>query len=42
MIERGDLQDLVEKLESAIRNLDGEKKKLQEDVKSVSLVGAIF
>ncbi|KAL0881925.1 hypothetical protein ABMA27_001684 [Loxostege sticticalis] len=33
IMERGDLQDLVEKLEAAIRNLEGDKKKLQDDVK---------
>ncbi|XP_049870906.1 rootletin isoform X2 [Pectinophora gossypiella] len=35
LIERGDLQDLVEKLESAIRNLECDKKKLLEDVKQL-------
>ncbi|XP_068626101.1 rootletin [Battus philenor] len=35
ILERGDLQDLVEKLESALRNSDGDKKKLQEDVKQL-------
>ncbi|KAL4714216.1 hypothetical protein ACJJTC_018366, partial [Scirpophaga incertulas] len=33
MLERGDLQDLVEKLESAVKNLESDKKKLQDDVK---------
>ncbi|XP_052754507.1 rootletin [Galleria mellonella] len=33
IIERGDLQDLVEKLEAAVRNLEGDKKKLQDEVK---------
>ncbi|KAJ2947625.1 hypothetical protein O0L34_g17426 [Tuta absoluta] len=35
LIERGDLQDLVEKLESALRNLEADKKKLTEDVKQL-------
>ncbi|XP_072949799.1 uncharacterized protein Root [Epargyreus clarus] len=33
ILERGDLQDLVEKLQSALRNLESDKKKLLEDVK---------
>lgn len=33
LMERGDLQDLVEKLEAAVRNLEGDKKKLLDDVK---------
>ncbi|XP_048007047.1 rootletin [Leguminivora glycinivorella] len=33
LLERGDLQDLVEKLQAAIRNLETDKKKLQEEVK---------
>ncbi|XP_063629513.1 rootletin [Cydia splendana] len=33
LLERGDLQDLVEKLQTAIRNLETDKKKLQEEVK---------
>ncbi|CAB3222355.1 unnamed protein product [Arctia plantaginis] len=35
LIERGDLQNLVEKLEAAVRNLEGDKKKLQDDVKQL-------
>lgn len=35
-MERSDLQDLVEKLEAAVRNLEGDKKKLHEDLKHVS------
>lgn len=35
MVERSDLQDLVEKLESNLKNLDCEKKKLLEDIKKV-------
>ncbi|KAF9791677.1 hypothetical protein SFRURICE_020076 [Spodoptera frugiperda] len=33
LMERSDLQDLVEKLEAAVRNLESDKKKLHEDVK---------
>ncbi|KAM3959769.1 LOW QUALITY PROTEIN: ciliary rootlet coiled-coil, rootletin [Aphomia sociella] len=33
IIERGDLQDLVEKLEAAVRNLECDKKKLLDEVK---------
>ncbi|XP_026732244.1 rootletin isoform X2 [Trichoplusia ni] len=33
LMERSDLQDLVEKLEAAVRNLEGDKKKLHEDLK---------
>ncbi|CAH0399292.1 unnamed protein product [Chilo suppressalis] len=33
IMERGDLQELVEKLEAAVRNLEGDKRKLQDDVK---------
>ena len=36
LMERSDLQDLVEKLEAAVRNLESDKKKLHEDVKYVS------
>ncbi|KOB78494.1 Rootletin [Operophtera brumata] len=32
LLERGDLQDLVEKLQSNLRNLESDKKKLQEDI----------
>ncbi|GBP76814.1 Rootletin [Eumeta japonica] len=35
MLEKGDLQDIVEKLEAAIRALENEKKKLQEDNKQL-------
>lgn len=38
MMERGDLQDLTEKLQNLIRNLESDKKKLQEDVKQVCIV----
>ncbi|KAJ0177971.1 hypothetical protein K1T71_006844 [Dendrolimus kikuchii] len=33
LMERGDLQDLVEKLESTVRNLESDKKKLLDDNK---------
>ncbi|CAK1541264.1 unnamed protein product [Leptosia nina] len=33
LLERGDLQDLIEKLQSLVRNLESDKKKLMEDVK---------
>ncbi|XP_045496834.1 rootletin [Colias croceus] len=33
LLERGDLQDLVEKLQNLVRNLESDKKKLMEDVK---------
>ncbi|XP_038221135.1 rootletin [Zerene cesonia] len=33
LLERGDLQDLVEKLQNLVRNLESDKKKLLEDVK---------
>ncbi|KAH9639179.1 hypothetical protein HF086_014043 [Spodoptera exigua] len=33
LMERSDLQDLVEKLEAAVRNLESDKKKLHDDVK---------
>ncbi|XP_013174159.1 PREDICTED: rootletin [Papilio xuthus] len=35
ILERGDLQDLVEKLESALKNAESDKKKLQEEVKQL-------
>ncbi|KAI8420663.1 hypothetical protein MSG28_007902 [Choristoneura fumiferana] len=33
LLERGDLQDLVDKLQAAIRNLETDRKKLQDEVK---------
>ncbi|XP_063368164.1 rootletin [Cydia amplana] len=33
LLERGDLQDLVEKMQAVIRNLETDKKKLHEEVK---------
>ncbi|VVC89096.1 unnamed protein product, partial [Leptidea sinapis] len=35
LLERGDLQDVVEKLQAIIRNLECDKKKLLEDVKQL-------
>ncbi|CAH2040824.1 unnamed protein product, partial [Iphiclides podalirius] len=35
ILERGDLQDLMEKLESALRDAEAEKTKLQEDIKQL-------
>ncbi|XP_026492988.2 rootletin [Vanessa tameamea] len=35
LLERGDLQDLVDKLQTFVRNLETDKKKLQEDVKQL-------
>ncbi|XP_045535415.1 rootletin [Papilio machaon] len=35
ILERGDLQDLVEKLESALKNAESDKKKLQDEVKQL-------